>query len=87
MLLKVASVSKSFGRNLVLADVGFSVRRGEVLGLIGILVSPYLPIGIGCAIDILTMTVVLPLVFWCVKWPQIQSDPAVLWRRALPGKQ
>src|SRR5437588_3532188 len=35
MLLKVASVSKSFGRNLVLADVGFSVRRGEVLGLIG----------------------------------------------------
>jgi ABC-2 type transport system ATP-binding protein len=34
-LLTVAGVTKRFGNRLVLQDVGFSVRSGEVLGLIG----------------------------------------------------
>jgi prepilin signal peptidase PulO-like enzyme (type II secretory pathway) len=44
-----------------------------VLGLIGLLVSPYLPGGVSLAVNVLAMTVVLPLVFWCVKWLQVQS--------------
>ncbi len=35
MLLEARRISKRYGSNLVLEDVGFSVRSGEVLGLIG----------------------------------------------------
>ncbi|MBS1874863.1 MAG: ABC transporter ATP-binding protein [Acidobacteria bacterium] len=35
MLANVRNLSKQFGRNAVLSDVSFSVREGEVLGLIG----------------------------------------------------
>lgn len=35
MLLRAKGVSKHFGPNLVLQDVSFGVRNGEVLGLIG----------------------------------------------------
>jgi ABC-2 type transport system ATP-binding protein len=34
-VLRVAGVSKSYGPRTVLHDVGFSIRRGETLGLIG----------------------------------------------------
>lgn len=34
-LLKIEGITKSFNRRPVLDEVGFSVRRGEVLGLIG----------------------------------------------------
>src|SRR4051794_29791400 len=34
-LLEVAELSKRFGEQEALAEVGFSVRGGEVLGLIG----------------------------------------------------
>jgi tetratricopeptide (TPR) repeat protein len=43
------------------------------LGLIGLLVEPYLPAGVGLAIFVFEGTVVLPLVMWCVFWLQIQS--------------
>jgi tetratricopeptide (TPR) repeat protein len=43
------------------------------LGLIGLLAEPYLPIGMSFAVFILVMTVVLPLIGWCVFWLQIQS--------------
>jgi ABC-2 type transport system ATP-binding protein len=35
MLLTAAGISKHYGRNTVLDRVGFTVQRGEVLGLIG----------------------------------------------------
>ena len=34
-MLTVSRLSKNFGRNTVLEDVGFSVRKNEILGLIG----------------------------------------------------
>ena len=34
-MLRVTGVSKRFGRNMVLDDVSFAVREGEILGLIG----------------------------------------------------
>jgi ABC-2 type transport system ATP-binding protein len=34
-MLTVSRLSKNFGRNTVLQDVGFSVRKDEILGLIG----------------------------------------------------
>jgi tetratricopeptide (TPR) repeat protein len=43
------------------------------LGLIGLLVQPYVPARAFLAIFILEGTVVLPLVMWCVFWLQIQS--------------
>ncbi len=35
MLLEATGISKRFGSNQVLQDAGFTIRRGEILGLIG----------------------------------------------------
>jgi hypothetical protein len=43
------------------------------LGLIGLLVQPYVPVGVGLAITVLEATVIIPLVMWCAFWLQIQS--------------
>ena len=34
-LLEVQNVSKSFGENQVLKDVNFTLKEGEILGLVG----------------------------------------------------
>ncbi len=44
-----------------------------VLGLIGLLVQPYVSFGVAFVILILQATVVLPLVVWAIKWLVIQS--------------
>jgi hypothetical protein len=44
-----------------------------VLGLIGLLLEPYVSFGVGFAILILEVAVVLPLVVWSIKWLVIQS--------------
>jgi ABC-2 type transport system ATP-binding protein len=61
-LLEVAGLTKRYGDQVALADVGFSVQSGEVLGLIG-------PNGAGKTTLLEAMAGVLPAdagrVFWC----------------------
>lgn len=34
-LLRMSGVSKSFGENIVLKDINFTIKEGEIVGLVG----------------------------------------------------
>ena len=34
-LLRMSGVSKSFGENTVLKDINFTIKEGEIVGLVG----------------------------------------------------
>jgi tetratricopeptide (TPR) repeat protein len=43
------------------------------LGLVGLLLEPYLPAAFGLAVFVFVGFIVLPLIIWCLFWLQIQS--------------
>jgi hypothetical protein len=45
-----------------------------VLGLIGLLLMPYVSFGVAFAILILEVTIVCPIFGWAVRWLAIQSE-------------